>query len=87
MSEIKWRPQARIDLLTIVAHIATDNPTAAQELKNAIELADHPELFRRGRIKGTRELTAHPNYIVIYRIIGKTVEVLRIKHAAQKFYG
>jgi addiction module RelE/StbE family toxin len=38
-----------------------------------------------GRIKDTRELVVHPNYIVIYRIVGKAVEVLRVKHAAQKW--
>jgi len=34
---LEWRPQARIDLLEIVAYIADDNPDAAQELKDEIE--------------------------------------------------
>ncbi|MDD5365957.1 MAG: type II toxin-antitoxin system RelE/ParE family toxin [Gallionellaceae bacterium] len=87
---LNWRPMARADLLAIVEYIAADNPDAAQELKDAIEakaaaLVEHPKLYRPGRVKGTRELTAHPNYIVIYRIVGKSVEVLRVKHAAQKW--
>lgn len=87
---VTWRPRASADLLAIVEHIAADNPDAAQALKDAIEgkaanLAEHPKLYRQGRVKGTREMTAHPNYIVIYRIVGKAVEVLRVKHAAQKW--
>lgn len=90
MHTIEWRPKASADLLAIVAYIAADNPTAAQELKDSIEgkvaaLAEHPKLYRPGRIKGTRELVAHPNYIVLYRIVGTVVEILRVKHAAQKW--
>jgi plasmid stabilization system protein ParE len=35
--QIEWRPQARADLLEIVAYIADDNPDAAQVLKDEIE--------------------------------------------------
>lgn len=48
-------------------------------------LDQNPMQERVGRVKGTRELVAHPNYIFIYRVVSKTVEVLRIKHAAQKW--
>ena len=34
---LEWRPQARADLLEIVAYIADDNPDAGQELKDEIE--------------------------------------------------
>jgi toxin ParE1/3/4 len=90
MHTLEWRPKASADLLAIVAYIAADNPAAAQELKNSIEgkvaaLAEHPKLYRPGRIKGTRELVAHPNYIVLYRIVGTVVEILRVKHAAQQW--
>lgn len=90
MHVLEWRPKASADLLEIVAYIAADNPAAAQALKNSIEekvdaLAEHPKLYRPGRIKGTRELVAHPNYIVIYRLAGNVVDVLRVKHAKRKF--
>ena len=39
---------------------------------------------RVGRIKGTRELVAHPNYLLFYRIKHNRVEILRVKHAAQQ---
>lgn len=90
MNTIEWRPKASADLLEIIAYIAAENPNAAQALKKSIDdkvaaLADHPKRCRPGRIKGTRELVAHPNYIVLYRISGKIIEILRVKHAKQKY--
>lgn len=87
---VTWRPAASADLLAIVEYIAEDNLDAAQGLKDDIEakaaqLAQHPTLGRVGRVKGTRELVAHPNYILIYRMAGKVVEVLRVKHARQQW--
>lgn len=85
-----WRPAAIADRKAIIAYIAQDNPRAAVELgdmlmEKAAMLDQQPAMGRVGRVKGTRELVAHPNYIVIYRIVGKAVEVLRVKHAAQKW--
>lgn len=84
-----WRPAAIADLKHITAHIAQDNPRAAIELGDLLlhkaQLLDaHPMLGRAGRVKGTRELVVHPNYLLIYRIAGRVVEVLRVQHAAQK---
>ena len=85
-----WRPAAIADRKKITAHIAQDNPRAAMEMgdmliEKAKLLDEHLKLGRVGRVKGTRELVAHPNYILIYRIVEEVAEVLRIKHAAQKW--
>lgn len=85
-----WRPAAIADHKSITAYIAQDNPRAAIEMgdmliQKAAQLDQHPTLGRVGRVKGTRELVVHPNYILIYRIVGKVAEVLRVKHAAQKW--
>ncbi|MGK2953712.1 MAG: type II toxin-antitoxin system RelE/ParE family toxin [Thiobacillus sp.] len=90
---IKWRPMAREDLRAIVRHIGKDNPTRAksfgQELRDkTTPLAQHPELGRQGRPglpDWLREIVAHPNYIVFYRVQAeaRTVEILRVKHTAQ----
>jgi len=85
-----WKPTAIADRKSITAYIARDNPMAAIEMgdmliEKAAQLDQHPRLGRIGRVKGTRELVAHPNYILIYRIVGKVVEVLRVKHAARKW--
>lgn len=85
-----WKPTAIADRKSITAYIAQDNPTAAIEMgdmlmQKAAQLDQHPKLGRTGRVTGTRELVVHPNYILIYRIVGESVEVLRVKHAAQKW--
>lgn len=71
-------------------YIAQDNPVAALELDELIEqkaeqLLEQPTLYRAGRKRGTREMVVHPNYIVIYRVQGEVVEILRVKHAAQQW--
>lgn len=82
---------AREDLRGIVHYIGKDNPTRArsfgQELRAKTKpLAQHPELGREGRLPGIRELVIHPNYIVFYRVLdeARTVQILRVKHAAQQ---
>ena len=87
---IVWRRKARDDLAAIVGYIAARNPQAAQRMKGLIEgavrpLAEHPYLFRQGRVPGTRELVAHPNYIVVYRVLADQVEVVSVLHARQNY--
>lgn len=85
-----WKQTAIADRKSITAHIAKDKPLAAVELgdllmEKAAQLDQHPNMGRVGRVKGTRELVVHPNYLLIYRVVGQVVEVLRVKHAAQKW--
>lgn len=85
-----WKPAAIADRKNITAYIARDNLRAAIDMgdmliEKAAQLDRNPMQGRIGRVKGTRELVAHPNYLVIYRIVGKAVEVLRVKHAAQQW--
>lgn len=87
---VEWRPRAQADLLDLVAYIAEDNPDAAQALMDDIEaraasLAENPKRYKPGRMKGTREMVVRPNYIVIYRVVGQTVQIGRVKHAAQQW--
>ena len=91
---IVWRPIAEADLDSIIDYIAQDNPTKAeafgQELHDkTLPLAQHPKLGRTGRPglpAFLRELVAHRNYIVFYRVLdeARTVEILRVKHTAQQ---
>ncbi len=85
-----WKPAAIADRKRITAYIAQDNPRAAIELgdllmEKALKLDQYPALGRMGRVKGTRELVVHENYMLIYRVVGSGAEVLRIKHVAQRW--
>lgn len=90
MRLILWRAAARDELATIVASIASHNPAAARRMKALIEdavrpLAQHPYLFRPGRVAGTRELVAHPNYVIVYRVLDEAVEIVGVLHARQQY--
>lgn len=74
----------------ILIYIAQDNPVAAIDLDLEFEAKAEnarirPKLYKAGRVKGTREIVVRPNYVMIYRINGDVVEVLRVLHAAQKW--
>lgn len=91
MPRLEWRAQARADLLEIVAYIADDNPDAAQDLKDEIEvkadkLPDHPGLYKASaRVKGLRELIVRSNYIVLYRESPELVEIVSVVHARRQW--
>jgi toxin ParE1/3/4 len=85
---IKWTRAALASVDEIAGFIAQDNPTRATsfvlELQAAVtQLQAHPGMGRAGRVPGTRELVLHKNYIVIYRMRGEYVEILRLNHAAR----
>lgn len=74
----------------IMAYIAQDNATAAIDLDLEFEAKaenarQRPKLYKPGRVKGTREIVVRPNYVMIYRVAGELVEVLRVLHAAQQW--
>ena len=88
--KLVWTLPAREDRKAIREYIAADNPSAALDLdellsERAARLLDHPGLGRAGRLKGTRELVAHRNYILIYDVVGELVRVLRVLHAARQW--
>ena len=87
---IQWRVSARDDLASLIRFIANENPLAARRMKAFIEssvlpASQYPYMFRPGRIPGTREIVAHPNYIVIYRVMGDHIEVVNVVHSRQEY--
>lgn len=91
MLPILWRASARDDLARIIRYVAAENPTAAKRLKDLLEscvlpTAEHPYLYRQSdRIPGMREIVAHPNYIVFYRVTTTRIEVVNVVHARREF--
>lgn len=87
---ISWSEPALDDLATIIGYIAERNPRAADALLDRIESAvlpasEHPYVFPGGRVAGTREIVAHPNYIVIYQVKTDCIEVLSVLHSRQEY--
>ena len=81
MLPITWRATARADLAEIVRFISESNPPAARRIAAVIRAAvqptaEHPYLFKPGRVAGTREIVAHPNYLVVYRVAHTAIEVV-----------
>lgn len=90
MKRLQWRPLAVADRVAIMDYIAQDNPAAAIDLDDEFEAKaeqarQRPTLYKPGRIKGTREIVVLPNYVIVYRVAGDAVEVLRVLHAAQRW--
>lgn len=89
-----WRPIAETDFNNIVDHITKDSPARAKRFGNELrdktqQLAEYPHLGRIGRPglpDWLRELVVHKNYIIFYRVLdeSRSVEILRVKHAAQQ---
>ena len=87
---VLWTPMAEADLAAIFDFIADDNLQAAVDMdrllrKSGNSLALFPYKGRLGKVAKTRELIAHPNYIVVYRIIDDNIQILSILHAAQQY--
>ncbi len=87
-----WSPEAIADLAALRAYIAQDDPAAAQRVALLIIrnietlLPNSPEIGRPGRVPGTRELVIPKTpYIVPYRVVGHTIQVLRVFHGARRW--
>lgn len=90
MRRLEWKVQAENDLFDILDYIGLDSPDSALELVGKIRekaegLRTRPALYRAGRLRGTREMIVHRNYIVFYRVSDDAVTILRVKHARQQW--
>lgn len=90
MLPIIWLDGALADLSDIISFIAEENPAAARRLKARlasapIPLAEHPYLYPVGRMAGTRELVAHPNYLIVYRVTATRVEIVNVVHTRRQY--
>lgn len=90
MLPVFWRASARASLASIIRFIANDSPAAARRMRDLIEAAvlpaaEHPYLYRSGRVPGTREVIAHPNYVVVYRVMAERIEVVNVLHVRQEY--
>ena len=86
-----WLRKALADRDEQIDFIAENSPRAAVEQGDRIahqvsQLVQHPELGRVGRKPGTRErVISRTPFIVVYRINGQRIELLRLLHGAQQW--
>jgi toxin ParE1/3/4 len=90
MLPVLWSTKAQSDLERLVGYVASDSAGAAEALRTRIEAAiepasQFPYMFRAGRLSGTREVVAHPNYIIVYRVLATHIQVDAIVHARQQY--
>lgn len=87
---ICWTPEARQDRAEIWDYIFERNPSAAARIDGLIgdavnQLVDFPMLGHEGDIVGTRELTPHDSYRLVYEVAGDTVWILTIIHTKRQW--
>lgn len=88
---VKWLRKALKNLEQVYDYIAEDDLDAAIGVVLKIQAATDqlvafPMLGRAGRVEGTRELVISGTpYIVIYRVKGAGVEILRVLHSSRKY--
>lgn len=90
MLPVRWLPDARTKLATILGYIAERNDVAASKLQDEIEratsqLPQHPYLYRPSRVAGTREIVVHHNYVVVYRVRPSVIEIVSVLHSRQRY--
>ncbi len=90
MRPCKLTAQAEEDLIEIWLYIAKDNANAADAVLSKIEegfarLALNPEIGpARPDIAADLRYLVAGNYVVLYRLQGAEVQVVRVAHAARR---
>jgi toxin ParE1/3/4 len=88
---VAWTVDAKSDLDDIWTFIAIDNLDAADRILDrlrtaSIQLTMFPKIGRSGRRSKTRELVVSgTNYVLIYRVVRDTVQVLHVRHGNQQW--
>jgi toxin ParE1/3/4 len=88
---IKWLRQALKNLAQAYDYVAAEHPDAAVQVvlkiqAAVLQLAEFPLLGRVGRVPKTRELViAYTPYVLVYRVKGQAVEILRVLHTSKRY--
>ena len=88
--KVVWLESALEDQDAILEYVTEHDEAAAARLQREFDacanrLLNYPLMYPAGRAAGTREALAHPNYILIYRVEGEAVEIVRLVHSRQQY--
>jgi addiction module RelE/StbE family toxin len=90
--KVLWSRTANWNRDSQVRYIGQSRPEIAITIDAEIDrtvglLAEFPELGRPGRMAGTREIVIRGTpYVVVYRILGDEIRILRFLHGAQYWF-
>ena len=88
--KVEITSRAQRDLNEIVSYLAAESPSAAVRLgldlrsgcRSLGELPDRYPLVPGREVEGLRRMTCR-NHLVLYRVLGDRVQVLRVLHGAR----
>ena len=87
---LRFRPEARTDLRTIIDKISEDDPAAAARMLDRLEhrwqlLLAYPYsgVARDDIESGMRHAVVAP-YLILYRVAGGEIEIVRVLHGRRK---
>ena len=93
MPQVFFTRAARDDLIDIWVHIAEDDPTAADRVLDRLDevashLADNPQMGpARDDIRPGLRYLVSGSYLLLYRIVGDDIEIVRAVHGRRDLYG
>jgi plasmid stabilization system protein ParE len=91
MLPVFWLESADADLFAIINYIGQFDVGAAKRMWDRLRacvmpLSEHPYLYNLSdRVLGLREIVAHPNYIILYRVTADRIEIVNVVHARREF--
>lgn len=93
MPQVFFTRAAREDLVDIWAHIAVDDPAAADRVLDkldeaAVHLADNPQMGpARDDIRPGLRYLVSGSYLLLYRSADDEIEIVRAVHGRRDLYG
>ena len=88
--KVVWTAQAKRDRAAIWDYLVARDPDAAMRMDqlfsdSAAQFANFSMLGHAGEIAGTRELSPHRSYRLVYEIVDDTAWVLVLIHTARQW--
>ncbi|WP_342120571.1 type II toxin-antitoxin system RelE/ParE family toxin [Pseudoduganella sp. OTU4001] len=85
MLPIRWSQSAEDDVRSIVEYLSERSESAALRMLETLDrcvdrLSRQPDLYRAGRVAGTREMVFHPSYCIVYRVHAHEIEIVSVLH-------